>query len=70
MQQKPIRIFKIYQKFESNNYIITRPNCALDKHAIQCLYIPGFQREVFKDFPKIRWVPRTNFQQEVLKSAK
>ena len=27
---------------------ITRPNCALDKRKILCLYVPGFQRQVFK----------------------
>ena len=28
---------------------ITRPNCALDRSTILCLYVPGFQRQVFKD---------------------
>ena len=28
--------------------IITRPNCALDKPTLLCLYVPGFQRQVFK----------------------
>ena len=27
---------------------ITRPNCALDMRTILCLYVPGFQRQVFK----------------------
>ena len=27
---------------------ITRPNCALDRSTILCLYVPGFQRQVFK----------------------
>ena len=30
-------------------FFITRPNCALDRHTIFCLYAPGFQRQVFKD---------------------
>ena len=27
---------------------ITRPNCALDRRTILCLYVSGFQRQVFK----------------------
>ena len=27
--------------------IITRPNFALDRSTILCLYVPGFQRQVF-----------------------
>ena len=27
---------------------IMRPNCALDRRTILCLFIPGFQRQVFK----------------------
>ena len=27
---------------------ITSPNCALDRSTILCLYVPGFQRQVFK----------------------
>ena len=27
---------------------ITRPNCALDRRTILCLYVPGFHRQVFK----------------------
>ena len=30
------------------NSSITRPNCALDRCTILCLYVPGFQRQVFK----------------------
>ena len=26
---------------------LTSPNCALDRRTILCLYIPGFQRQVF-----------------------
>ena len=29
-------------------FVITRPNCALDRRTILCLYVPGFQRQVFK----------------------
>ena len=29
-------------------FVITRPNCALDRSTILCLYVPGFQRQVFK----------------------
>ena len=25
-----------------------RPNCALDRRTILCLYVPGFHRQVFK----------------------
>ena len=27
---------------------ITRPNCVLDRRTILCLYVPGFQRQVFE----------------------
>ena len=30
-----------------NIRIITRPNCALDRSTILCLYVPGFQSQVF-----------------------
>ena len=30
------------------NRFITRPNCALDRRKILCLYVPGFQRQVYK----------------------
>ena len=30
------------------NTFITRPNSALDRRTILCLYVPGFQRQVFK----------------------
>ena len=35
------------QKFPN---IITKPNCALDRLTILCLYVPGFQRQVFKRY--------------------
>ena len=27
---------------------ITKPNCALDRRKILCLFVPGFQRQVFE----------------------
>ena len=27
---------------------LTRPNCALDRRTVLCLYVPGFHRQVFK----------------------
>ena len=41
---------------------ITRPNCALDRRTILCLYVAGFQRQVFKYVPKCKWIPLTKFQ--------
>ena len=29
-------------------YNITKPNCALDRRTILCLYSPGFQKQIFK----------------------
>ena len=29
------------------NHNTTRPNCSLDKRTMLCLYVPGFQRQVF-----------------------
>ena len=34
--------------FRKQKTFITRPNCALDRRTILCLYVPGFQRQVFK----------------------
>ena len=42
--------------------IITRPNSALDRSTILCLYVPGFQRQVLKSIPKCKWTPQTKFQ--------
>ena len=42
------------------NYI-TRPNGALDRSTILCLYVAGFQRQVLKYDPKSKWVPQTSF---------
>ena len=45
--------------FEKKKSTITRPNCALDRRTILCLYVPGFQRQVFK--AKCKWIPLTRF---------
>ena len=42
--------------------IITRPNSALDRSTILCLYVPGFQRQVLNYVPKRKWIPQTKFQ--------
>ena len=39
-----------------------RPNCALDRSTILCLYVPGFQRQVLKYVPKSEWSPQTKLQ--------
>ena len=39
----------------------TRPNYALDRRTKLCLYVPGFQRQVFKHVPKCKWIPLTRF---------
>ena len=44
------------------NWSITRPNCALDRSLILCLYVPGFQRQVLKYVPKCNWIAQTKFQ--------
>ena len=36
---------------------IARPNCALDRSKILCLYVPGFQRQVLKYVAKCKWLP-------------
>ena len=41
---------------------ITRPNYALDRSTILCLYVPGFQRQVLVYVPKCKWIPQTKFQ--------
>ena len=41
---------------------ITRPNCALDRRTTLRLYVPGFQRQVFKSVPKCQWIPLKKFQ--------
>ena len=39
---------------------ITRPNCALDRSTILCLYVPGFQRLTFKHiYYFLMWIPQT-----------
>ena len=31
---------------QTNKQYITRPNCALDRRTLLCLYAPGFQRQI------------------------
>ena len=45
------------KKFKKILFNITRSNCALDRRAMFCLYVPEFQRQVFKRRSDI-W-PRT-----------
>ena len=40
---------------------ITRPNCALDRRTILCLYVPGFLRQIFKHVSKHKRMPLTKF---------
>ena len=40
---------------------ITRPNCALYRSTILCLYVPGFQRQVLKYVPKCSGFHKQNF---------
>ena len=43
----------------SVTWSITRPNCALDRRTILCLYVLGSQNWVFKHVRKCRWIPLT-----------
>ena len=38
----------IWEKKSEYKFVITRPNCALERSTILCLYVSGFQRQVFK----------------------
>ena len=38
---------------------LKRPNWALDRRTILCLFVPGFQRQVFKLVPKCKRIPLT-----------
>ena len=40
---------------------ITRPNCALDRRTIFRLYVPGFQKLIFKHLPNCKWITLTKF---------
>ena len=40
---------------------ITRTNCALDRSTIWCLYVPGFQRQVLKNFQNVSGFHKQNF---------
>ena len=37
------------------------PNCAVDRHQTLFLFVPGFQKQVFKYVPKCNWIPHTKF---------
>ena len=53
---------KCFQEVEGSRNtqgFIMRPNCAIDRHTILCLYVPGFQRELV---PKCKWILLTEFQ--------
>ena len=52
-----------HTNFRSEDYVfyLTRPSCALDRRSILCLYVPGFQRQVFKYVSNCKWIPLTNF---------
>ena len=49
-------------KSKNESIYITRPNCALDRSTILCLYVPGIQRQVLKYVLKSKWIPQTKFQ--------
>ena len=40
---------------------IPRPDCAVVRCTILCLYVPGFQVQIFKNVPKFKWISLTNF---------
>ena len=48
--------FKIRSR---SSFSITRPNWALDKRTSLCLYVPGFQKLIYKHVPKYKWIPLT-----------
>ena len=39
-------VFSWYLSFDDR--YMTRPKCALDMRTFLCLYVPGFQRQLFK----------------------
>ena len=41
---------------------ITKPNYALDRRTVLCLYVPGFQRQVIEYVPKCKWIPLTKLE--------
>ena len=54
---------EIHQSFFKEYKIyITRPNCALYRSKILCLYVPGFRRQVLKYVSKCKWIPQTKLQ--------
>ena len=50
------------QALSKRDSYIARPNFALDKRTILCLYVPEFQRQEFKHVLKCTWIPLTKFQ--------
>ena len=40
---------------------IKKLSITLDRRTILCLYVPGFQTQVFKHVPNRRWIPLTRF---------
>ena len=48
---------------------ITRPNCALDRRTIFCLYVPGFQRQVFKHVNLLREQSKESEEQKKNKGS-
>ena len=53
-------ILRIFQRWNRIN--VMRPNCALDRRTILCIYVPGLQRHVFKQVPNYKWIPPRKFQ--------
>ena len=48
---------------------ITRPNCAQDRRTILCLYVPGFQRQVFKHVKEMKEQKKNKGSVLVVESA-
>ena len=44
------------------NSIHYEAKCALNRRTVLCLYVTGFQRQVFKNDQNCKWVPLTKFQ--------
>ena len=67
MEQRMLVFFSYLFQLSQKKFI-TRPNCALDRRTILCVYVPRFHRQTFKHVPKfqwiqltkIPWIPRTN----------
>ena len=48
---------------------ITRPNFALDRSSVLCLYVPGFQRQVFKHVQILSEQSKENKEQKKNKGS-